>query len=105
MQDRYAGDIGDFGKYILLKEIYAVDSSIKLGINWYYVTDNNENSNENRENGDGKHTGYLEDKRYKELFGKLKLFSDLKKIVNEHRSINEIEEKRILPNNTIFVFV
>ena len=33
MQDRYAGDIGDYGKLALLREIEA--QGLKLGINWY----------------------------------------------------------------------
>ena len=34
MQNRYAGDIGDFGKLLLLLEI-ASSTNFKLGINWY----------------------------------------------------------------------
>ena len=33
MQDRYAGDIGDFGKFGLLRELKRQGFSI--GINWY----------------------------------------------------------------------
>ena len=33
MQDRYAGDIGDFGKFGLLKALLA--EGLSLGINWY----------------------------------------------------------------------
>lgn len=35
MQDNYIGDIGDYGKYGLLREIYAADMS--LSVNWYRV--------------------------------------------------------------------
>lgn len=35
MQDRYAGDIGDYGKFGLLRALCAADLSI--GINWYKV--------------------------------------------------------------------
>ena len=35
MQDRYAGDIGDFGKIGLLKTLQAQDLSV--GVNWYHV--------------------------------------------------------------------
>jgi hypothetical protein len=38
MQDAYVGDVGDFGKYGLLNEIHRKsDGKIRLGINWYYV--------------------------------------------------------------------
>ena len=33
MQDRYAGDIGDFGKFILLSEVEK--QGLSIGINWY----------------------------------------------------------------------
>ena len=35
MQDSYVGDIGDFGKYGLLRKFQAFD--ITLAINWYRV--------------------------------------------------------------------
>lgn len=35
MQDRYAGDIGDFGKLLLLREIAR--TGLKVGVNWYYT--------------------------------------------------------------------
>jgi len=51
MQDRYTGDIGDFGKYGLLR--YLLDRiDIKLGINWYLVPNE-------AHNADGKHIAYL----------------------------------------------
>ena len=33
MQDRYAGDIGDFGKFALLKALSS--AGFKIGVNWY----------------------------------------------------------------------
>ena len=36
MQDKYVGDIGDFGKYILLNEICK---EFKLGVKWFYVNE------------------------------------------------------------------
>ena len=39
MRDEYVGDIGDFGKYILLKELRVIaGTGVKIGINWYYNT-------------------------------------------------------------------
>ncbi|HOC34968.1 MAG TPA: hypothetical protein PKI82_13010 [Ruminococcus flavefaciens] len=32
MQDRYAGDIGDYGKFILLRKL---SERFSIGINWY----------------------------------------------------------------------
>ena len=35
MQDRYAGDIGDFGKFALLKELE--NQGLSVGVNWYKI--------------------------------------------------------------------
>ena len=46
MQDRYAGDVGDFGKLGMLR--CMEDFGLKVGINWYLVGDESHNN-------DGKH--------------------------------------------------
>jgi hypothetical protein len=33
MQNRYVGDIGDFGKFGLLR--FIEDTGLRIGINWY----------------------------------------------------------------------
>ncbi|MBQ4249668.1 MAG: hypothetical protein II705_06450, partial [Clostridia bacterium] len=33
MQDRYAGDVGDYGKFALLRAMEA--QGLKVGVNWY----------------------------------------------------------------------
>jgi len=39
MRDEYVGDVGDFGKYLLLNELRDIAGrEIKIGINWYYNT-------------------------------------------------------------------
>lgn len=50
MQNRYAGDIGDYGKLGLLRALRSAELSI--GVNWYLTP--NETHND-----DGKHTKYL----------------------------------------------
>jgi hypothetical protein len=49
MQDRYVGDVGDFGKYGLLRSLAA---DLSLGVVWYLGP-------EESHNADGKHIGYL----------------------------------------------
>ncbi len=41
MQNRYTGDVGDFGKYGLLRALCSDDGKrkLKLGVNWYLVPD------------------------------------------------------------------
>ena len=57
MEDRYVGDVGDFGKYGLLKALclpskVSGDYNLSLGVVWYLVPD---------ESKDGKLTSYLKD--------------------------------------------
>lgn len=57
MQDRYAGDVGDFGKFGLLRHLCGKTAQdkhpqLKPGVIWYRVPDENHN-------GDGRHISYL----------------------------------------------
>lgn len=47
MQDKYAGDVGDYGKFHLLQ---CVEKKLKLGVNWYYTKPFNQKE---KNNGDG----------------------------------------------------
>lgn len=54
MQNRYVGDVGDFGKYALLRNLISIECSpFILGIHWHLFPDESHNS-------DGRHTSYLE---------------------------------------------
>lgn len=53
MQNRYVGDIGDFGKLGLLRQLSK--TGLSVGVNWYLTPDETHN-------GDGRHIGYLESK-------------------------------------------
>ncbi|MCX6827074.1 MAG: hypothetical protein NTV06_07410, partial [candidate division Zixibacteria bacterium] len=101
MQDKYVGDVGDFGKYGLLNEIAKQSGGeIILGINWYYAT------REEIGNTDGNHIDYLDEKnenviRYRACFPEL--YDKLRIIVKEkRRRVYCIENSSILPQNTIF---
>ena len=50
MQNRYTGDIGDFGTLGLLRQLSR--AGLSIGVNWYLVPDE-------AHNGDGRHIGYL----------------------------------------------
>jgi hypothetical protein len=57
MQDRYAGDVGDFGKFGLLRHLCGKTAqddhpTLTSGVIWYRVADETHN-------GDGRHTSYL----------------------------------------------
>ncbi len=76
MQDRYAGDIGDFVKLGLLR---AISPGQRLGIAWYRFPDEDHNK-------DGRHVSYLEQPdRYASLDPAL--FEHLKNVVKDTRSI------------------
>ena len=50
MQNRYTGDIGDFGKLGLLRVLQS--AGLSIGLNWYLTPDETHN-------GDGRHVSYL----------------------------------------------
>ena len=56
MQNRYAGDIGDYGKLGLLRSLSR--TGLRIGVNWYLTPDEDHN-------GDGRHTAYLRDDSYR----------------------------------------
>lgn len=85
MQDAYVGDIGDYGKYGLLRKIS--NTSLYLAINWYKVNSSRENKQE-----DGKYINYLsQPEKYR--YYDSELFDELKRIVldEQHRNIDEVE--------------
>lgn len=76
MQDRYAGDVGDFVKLGLLR---AISPGRRLGVAWYRFPDEGHN-------GDGRHIGYLEHPHEYEALDP-RLFHHLRDVVSRERSI------------------
>jgi len=95
MQNRYVGDIGDFSKYFLLRELSQ--SELKVGVNWYFTEPTEKELKNNR--GDGKHIDYLIADKYNlrnvdpELFDKLRTL-----VVKNIRSISSLAEFGVLPH-------
>ncbi len=86
MKDQYVCDIGDYGKYSLLR--HFIESGVKVGVNWY-LTDNDGTN-------DGKFKKYLENDDMKEYDPVI--FGALKKIFRkEGNCVKEIEEN-VLPD-------
>ena len=100
MQDRYAGDIGDFAKYGLLRALSRKDEhgpALSLGVLWYRVT------REKKRNNDGGIVGYLTrpDERLRRCDEDL--FESLRGLVRAgRRSVAEVQRLRILPAGTEF---
>lgn len=83
MQNKYAGDIGDYGKLGLLRKLHA--TGLSIGVNWYLTPD--------EQNGDGRFTAYQKYRGCDEL-----LFDELKKIVDgQRREVAALENDAILP--------
>ena len=105
MQNRYVGDIGDFGKYALLRALtglYTAPRSarqLRLGVAWFLYPDESHNA-------DGKYTGYLNpthSNRTKFRACDPQLYDVLQSVVDTgNRNISAIQENRILPGDTVF---
>jgi hypothetical protein len=104
MQNRYVGDVGDFGKYGLLRALCNPgpgDSGapLKLGVIWYLVPD------ETRTN-DGRHVNYLTPtKKNLDLYRNCDpgLYDTLKRMVRSgSRNIRSIQESGLFPQDTVF---
>ncbi|MDD5583847.1 MAG: hypothetical protein PHV55_02155 [Candidatus Omnitrophica bacterium] len=108
MQNRYVGDIGDFGKYGLLRFL-CEKAKLKLGVNWYFVPDETHNE-------DGKFISYLINEKknhekyrdcdtvlYDTLFGIVKPNRTGKNVESKGaRLVKAIEENTVLPQDTEF---
>jgi len=92
MQDRYVGDVGDFGKYGLLRALTREDQH--LGVVWYLTRPEN--------NHDGLHLAYLckpDEYRDCDEF----LFDGLRQLVRSNRrAVSAVKEARLLPPQTVF---
>lgn len=80
MQDRYAGDVGDFVKLGLLR---AISPGRKLGVAWYRYPDE-------AHNGDGRHVDYLQDRSGKLAQLDPNLFDHLNGVVRTEKSIRSL---------------
>ena len=102
MQNKYVGDIGDFGKYGLLREIFGrpeepgTGCGLTLGVAWYLCPDE-------KGKPDGKFIDYLcsTSDKHKELEKcDSVLYSVLRRVVKTgNRRVAEIEQTRILPSS------
>lgn len=93
MQDRYAGDVGDFGKLGMLRKI--ADTGLKIGVNWYLTYKPEEHSND-----DGKHIGYLNDAAFSGCDDELK--EVLSRIIKDDRNVSSLEEANLIPGAMYF---
>lgn len=102
MQDRYVGDLGDFGKYGLLRALCAPrygEPLLSLGVVWYLVADESHTN-------DGSRIGYLRlpPKRaapFRDCDGVL--YDRLQWLVTSgRRNVRAVAEAGVLPPSTVF---
>lgn len=104
MQNRYVADVGDFGKYGLLRRLSGHPDCggttvFSLGVVWYLVP--NEDHND-----DGKFIGYLSGssinvRRFRVCDANL--YDALAAIIQGgHRNVLQVEQSTILPEGTLF---
>ena len=105
MQDRYVGDVGDFGKYGLLRFLCGLAETPsqapgpRLGVVWYLHSDESGND-------DGKFTEYLtKSARNRAAFRACDpdLYHTLSRLVKtDNRCIAAVQESAILPADTLY---
>ena len=104
MQHKYVGDVGDFGKYGLLRALAGITTQgepLSLGIAWYL------NGSETGTPGDGKHTSYLtKPEEYRNCDPEL--FDCMSQIISEAglnpeiRHLKSVERSGILGSTAVF---
>jgi len=92
MQDRYAGDVGDYSKFSLLRYLFS-DARYHLGLIWYQYPDEDHNT-------DGRYISYVNDSKYTACDPEL--VDKLKAVTVGERSVAHLEKLAILPANTVY---
>ena len=91
MKNQYIGDVGDYGKYSMLRAFS--DADVKIGVNWYLT--------ENDKSNDGKIRGYLNDENMRrkcpEIFDALKYIT-----VDPDKSVSDIKKSGIVGDTVFF---
>lgn len=86
MKNQYVGDVGDYGKYAMLR-FFAL-KGISVGVNWYLT--------KNDDSNDGKHITYLEKQEYREYCPEV--FDGMKRIIESgNRNVSEVEKLCLIP--------
>ncbi|MCH7998799.1 MAG: hypothetical protein IIA91_04875, partial [Chloroflexi bacterium] len=96
MQNKYVGDIGDYGKYSLLRALSGADDneSLRLAVVWYLRPDDKKPG--------GNQTGYLgQPDKYAALDPKV--FNSLSKIVKlKRRNVRSVRKARLFPGEPVY---
>ena len=111
MQNRYVGDVADFGKYGLLRYLSGETSGdnlkrLKLGVVWYMFPDQRHGADKGSISGDGRHIEYLTPiKKNIDLYGNCdpELWAKLGHLVGyDARCVHCAELDDVLPDGTLY---
>ena len=96
MKNQYVGDVGDYGKYGLLR--YISNKGIHIGVNWYLTEDDDSN--------DGKFISYLSKESERKYDGELYDFlrTNWGKIFTEEYIKGKNVSNQIVGNQIITLF-
>lgn len=102
MQDCYVGDIGDFGKYGLLRALAA--HGLRLGVVWYLNPDEAGQTEEGEITGDGSLIKYLREDKARLRECDPCLYDTLQEMVLEDndRRVAAVRQRGILPDSTTY---
>ena len=87
MKNQYVGDIGDYGKYGLLR--FLAERGIQIGVNWYLTKDDGST--------DGKFTKYLEISS-EAVYDSVVFNELLKHADREDKTVQDIEQAGLIPD-------
>lgn len=96
MKNQYFGDIGDYGKYGLLRA-FAL-KGISIAVNWYRTDEVDDSDG----SSDGKFTQYLKDKRNREYCREVFDLLHSAVLEQQKRDIRCIEESDVIPGARYF---
>lgn len=105
MQDRYTGDVGDFGKYGLLRWLCGLrdeaDGRLRLGLIWYRTDDRIAAGDPV---GDGKHIGYLRpDQRHRFRPCDPPLYDSMRDLIaHGERRVRSVERLNLFGGDALF---
>ena len=108
MQNQYVGDIGDFGKFGLLRNL-AQSTGLRFGVNWYFV---GPQGSREVQNSDGGHIAYLlkgdscreyDPILFDKLYSIVKPEESGTRVVSRgQREVSALEKAEILSRGTVF---